>query len=50
MYNLCPKNPKTRPAMDEVVKFEAKWDYEKMIEDALNNVEVIYIKKDNDLF
>lgn len=47
---FAPKNPKTRPAMDEVVKFEAKWDYEKMIEDALNNVEVIYIKKDNELF
>ena len=47
---FAPKNPKTRPAMDEVLKFEAKWDYNKMIDEALDNVEVIYIKKENDLF
>ena len=47
---FAPKNPKTRPSMEEVLKFEAKWDYEKMIEEALNNVEVIYIKKEENLF
>ena len=47
---FAPKNPKTRPSMDEVLKFEAKWDYNKMIDEALDNVEVIYIKKENDLF
>ena len=47
---FAPKNPKTRPAMEEVLKFEEKWDYNKMIDEALDNVEVIYIKKDNDLF
>ena len=47
---FAPKNPKTKPSMEEVVKFEAKWDYESMIDEALNNVEVIYIKKENDLF
>jgi len=47
---FAPKNPKTRPAMDRVLEFEAKWDYNKMIEEALDNVEVIYIKKENDLF
>ena len=47
---FAPKNPKTRPAMDKVLEYEAKWDYNKMIDEALNNVEVIYIKKENDLF
>ena len=47
---FAPKNPKTRPAMDKVLEYEAKWDYNKMIDEALNNVAVIYIKKENDLF
>ncbi len=47
---FAPKNPKTRPSMVEVLKFEEKWDYNKMIDEALDNVEVIYIKKENDLF
>ena len=47
---FAPKNPKTRPSMEEVLRFEAKWDYNKMIDEALDNVEVIYIKKENDLF
>ena len=47
---FTPKNPKTRPSMEEVLKFEEKWDYNKMIDEALDNVEVIYIKKENDLF
>jgi thiamine biosynthesis protein ThiI len=47
---FAPKNPKTKPSMEEVLKFETKWDYESMIDEALNNVEVIYIKKENDLF
>lgn len=47
---FAPKNPKTRPSMEEVLKFESKWDYNKMIDEALDNVEVIYIKKENDLF
>ena len=28
---FTPKNPKTRPSMEEVLKFEEKWDYNKMI-------------------
>ena len=47
---FAPKNPKTRPSMERVLEFEAKWDYNKMIDEALNNVEVIHIKKGNDLF
>ena len=47
---FAPKNPKTKPSMEEVLKFEEKWDFESMIEEALNNVEVIYVKKEEDLF
>ena len=47
---FAPKNPKTRPSMEKVLEYEAKWDYNKMIDEALNNVEVIFIKKGNDLF
>ncbi len=47
---FAPKNPKTKPSMDEVLKFEAKWDYESMINEALDNVEVIYVKKEENLF
>ena len=47
---FAPKNPKTKPSMKKVLEYEAKWDYNKMIDEALNNVEVIHIKKGNDLF
>ena len=47
---FAPKNPKTKPSMEEVLKFEEKWDFESMIEEALNNVEVIYVKKEENLF
>ena len=40
-----PKNPKTKPALDKVIEFESRFDYETMIEDALNNREVIIVKK-----
>ncbi len=46
---FAPKNPKTKPALDKVLEYENKWDYEAMIEEAIKNVEVIYIKKE-DLF
>ena len=47
---FAPKNPKTRPSLEKVLEYESKWDYESMIDEALKNVEVIYIKKGNDLF
>ena len=47
---FAPKNPKTKPSLEKVLEYEAKWDYESMIDEALKNVEVIYIKKGNDLF
>ncbi len=47
---FAPRNPKTKPSIEKVLEYEAKWDYESMIDEALKNVEVIYIKKGNDLF
>lgn len=46
-----PKNPKTKPSLKKVEEYEAKFDYQKMIEDTLQGIEVIYVKKeDKELF
>ncbi|HBM70511.1 MAG TPA: hypothetical protein DD377_04010 [Firmicutes bacterium] len=46
-----PKKPKTKPRLDECLKFEEKFDYDSLIKDAINNIETIYIsdkaKKDD---
>lgn len=47
---FAPKNPKTRPSLEKCLMFESKWDYEAMIEEALKNVEVVIVKKDEELF
>ena len=49
---FTPKAPKTMPHQDEVEAFEKKFDYETLIKEALNNIEVKIITpetKDNDL-
>lgn len=47
---FTPKNPKTKPSLKRCEEFEARFDFESMIEDALNNVEVIYVRKDEEEF
>ena len=37
---FTPKAPKTMPHQDEVEALEKKWDFESLIKDALNNIEV----------
>ena len=37
---FTPKAPKTMPHQDEVEEFEKKFDYETLIKEALNNIEV----------
>ena len=44
---FTPKNPKTMPQEEEVVKFEEKFDYESLINEALQNVEVKFISDDD---
>lgn len=40
-----PKNPKTAPKLEEVLKYEAKADYEVLIKEAVKNINTIIIKK-----
>ena len=44
---FTPVNPKTMPHLDEVVEYEKKFDYETLIQEALNNVEVKFISEDD---
>ena len=41
---FTPKAPKTSPHLDEAIEFEKKFDYESLIEEALNNIEVKFIE------
>ena len=45
---FTPKAPKTMPHLDEVEAFEKKFDYESMIRDAINNVEVKIITSEKE--
>ena len=38
-----PKRPKTKPRLDECLKYEEKFDYKSLIQDAVDNLETIYI-------
>ena len=46
-----PKAPATAPKIDKAVSYESKFDYEKMVDWALENVNTFYIdvRKDLDL-
>lgn len=44
---FAPKNPKTKPSLEKAIEFENKFDYQSLIKEALDNVEVIYVKKDD---
>ena len=37
---FTPKNPKTSPHLDDCLKFEEKFNYEELIEEAVRNVEI----------
>lgn len=46
-----PKKPKTKPRLDECLKFEEKFNYASLIDEAVANIETIYISdkvKNND--
>ena len=49
---FTPKAPKTMPHLDEVIALENKYDYDSLIKEALNNIEVQIIEakeKEEDL-
>ncbi len=46
---FAPKNPKTRPNLEKCREYETKVDFDSLLTEALNNIDVIYIKKDDEL-
>ena len=44
---FTPKNPKTKPSLEKVLEYEAKYDFDSLIKEALDNIEVIYSKKED---
>lgn len=44
---FAPKNPKTKPSLEKAKEYESKFDYESLIKEALDNIEIIYIKKED---
>ena len=42
---FTPKNPKTAPKIEDVEKYEKKFDYQSLIVEALNNIETKIIEK-----
>ncbi len=51
--NQDPKNPVTKPRVDKCEKYEAKWDFDKMVQDCIDNTEDIWVhpvKVEEDLF
>jgi len=46
---FAPKNPKTKPSLEKAKEFEEKFDFESLINEALDNVEVIFVKKEDSL-
>ena len=50
---FTPKNPVTKPRVDKCEKYEAKWDFDKMVQDCIDNTEDIWVhpvKVEEDLF
>ena len=45
-----PKKPKTKPRIDEAERYEALFDYEPMIEEAVNNLESIYLSGGEEVY
>ena len=46
---FTPKNPKTMPQEEDVIKFEEKFDFETLINEAINNVEVKFISDEDEI-
>lgn len=44
---FAPKNPKTKPSLEKSIEYENKFDYQELIKEALDNIEVIYVKRED---
>ena len=47
---FTPKHPKTKPTLGQVIHAERKLDREALIQEALNSVEKISVKYDDEPF
>ncbi|NLB49659.1 MAG: tRNA 4-thiouridine(8) synthase ThiI, partial [Erysipelotrichia bacterium] len=47
---FTPKNPKTMPHFDEVEKMERNFEWESLLDEAINNIETVIIPKKEILF
>ena len=45
---FTPKSPKTAPHLDDCLKYEQEFDYEPLIQEALNNIEVKFISDEEE--
>ncbi len=45
---FTPKNPVTKPSLKKAQEYEAKFEFESLIDDAIENIKVIKINKDSD--
>ena len=45
---FLPKHPVINPELEKAIRFENSFDYKKLIDEAVENIETIRIKKDND--
>lgn len=41
---FAPKNPKTKPHLDDVIKYESKFDFDSLIDEAIKTIETIVIE------
>lgn len=44
---FAPKNPKTKPSLEKAKEFESKFDFDSLIDEAVNNIEVVYVSKED---
>lgn len=44
---FAPKNPKTKPSLEKSIEYENKFDYESLLKEALDNIEIIYVKRED---
>ena len=55
LYEDCctiflPKHPVINPKLEKCLEYENNFDYESLIEEAINNIETIAINKENNKF
>ena len=47
---FLPKHPVINPRLDKCIEYEKKFNYEKLIDNTINNIETIIIKNENNKY